>query len=109
MPQAGSARPDVGSRLNAPVPASGVPDVSPSFQRSRSSDGVTGKRQDEQPRVDLMEEEDVVDREPTEQHGTAELGSEADSGDTSEFPSADLVYGRIPITDVSPVLSLIHI
>ena len=51
-----------------------------------------------------MEEEDVVDREPTEQHGTAELGSEADSGDTSEFPSADLVYGRIPITDVSPVV-----
>ena len=102
--QAGSAQPDVGSRLNAPVPATGVPDVSPSFQRHHASEDEAGQRPDEQPRVDLLDEDDVVDREPTEQHGTAELGSESDSGDSSEFPSADLVYGRIPITDVSPVV-----
>ena len=103
-PQAGSSQPDVGSRLNAPVPATGVPDVSPSFQRSHQSEDSGVEQPNDSPGVDLLEDDDVVDREPAEQHGTAELGSEADSGDSSEFPSADLVYGRIPITDVSPVV-----
>ena len=60
--QVGSAQPDVGSRLNAPVPATGVPDVSPSFQRQRATEDEAGQQPDEQPRVDLLEEDDVVDR-----------------------------------------------
>lgn len=130
MPRAGAARPDVGSRLSAPVPGAGVPDVAPSAQHAQDRpraeqppvQPAPGQRPEEQPDGQppegaaqrnarptgggraggLLDAADVARREDEATQATAELGSEADTD--SRFPSPDLVYTRIPVTDVSPVV-----
>ena len=80
--RAGGALPDVGSRLTPPVPASGVPDVAPSVHRA-------GPAPSAEPEA----------HEPS----VAAVAADVEE-DGADFPSEDLVYGRIPVSDVSPVV-----
>ncbi|QMS56516.1 Alpha-1,4-glucan:maltose-1-phosphate maltosyltransferase 1 [Kocuria varians] len=110
---AGDAHPDVGSRLTPPVPATGVPDVAPSVSSADVAPHASAVTAADDSHVVAREShgtgngrtvpEPGVTPEPrrTEIQGTEPQDPEDDPMD---FPSADLVYGRIPVTDVSPVI-----
>ena len=83
--RAGGALPDVGSRLTPPVPASGVPDVAPSVHRAGPA--PSAEPEAHEPSVAAV----------------AAVAADVEEGG-ADFPSEDLVYGRIPVSDVSPVV-----